>query len=395
MRKAMWGREPALCTAGMLSWARRSANIDADAAAASLSITTERLDKWERGDEHPSVAKLREMAALYRRPLAAFYMEGPPRDFTLPRDLRRVHGANAQPFSPRLVYQCRLALSRRQVALDLSEGGPQGAQFVGSVPSARRPVEVAASARLLLGLTVTDQLRWNTEYVALNAWKDAVERLGVLVFHFTRVKVEEARGFSVPERTLPIIGLNGSDGPRPRMFTLAHELGHLLLGSGGMCGAVGPMAHADEATETFCNMFAGCLLAPADALLSDPSVRNMAAGAEPDDALLALIADRFKLTREVILRRLVSIGMVSREFYRLRRARYLEHKPATSEDDGFLPWEQRVVRDLGQPFIRTVLDAYYDERITSADVAEHLGTSLDHLPGIMGRLARAPSITGG
>ena len=63
----------------ILEWARTSAGFTLDAAAAALKIDLASLVAWEAGsDDRPSVPQLRNMATLYKRPLAVFYLQEVP-----------------------------------------------------------------------------------------------------------------------------------------------------------------------------------------------------------------------------------------------------------------------------------------------------------------------------
>ena len=89
-------------------------------------------------------------------------------------------------------------------------------------------------------------------------------------------------------------------------------------------------------------------------------------------------------------RRLLILQKTSEAFYRAKREEVLrlvreEQKTAT----GFLSVPRRVLRDVGRPFARLVLDAYHREAITSSDVAEYLGARAKHFSEIE-RLVYAP-----
>jgi len=57
-------------------------------AAAKLRIQADRLREWERGAERPSIAQLRKLGELYKRPLAVFFLPEPPRDLRRSRHRR-------------------------------------------------------------------------------------------------------------------------------------------------------------------------------------------------------------------------------------------------------------------------------------------------------------------
>ena len=87
----------------ILQWARTSAGFTLEAAAAALKIGPDVLAAWEAlGDERPSVPQLRNMATLYKRPLAVFYLQEVPLRFQVLSDLRRVVPGEDRAFSPQL-----------------------------------------------------------------------------------------------------------------------------------------------------------------------------------------------------------------------------------------------------------------------------------------------------
>jgi len=65
----------------LLRWARESAGYSVTEAARKLSkLAPERLEQWESGEDQPTIARLRHMARVYRRPLSVFYLPEVPAD---------------------------------------------------------------------------------------------------------------------------------------------------------------------------------------------------------------------------------------------------------------------------------------------------------------------------
>jgi Zn-dependent peptidase ImmA (M78 family) len=366
-------------------------------AAKKLHLSHERLAAWELGTERPTVPQLRACAQVYKRPLAAFYMEAPPRDFTVRNsDFRRIPGEVPEAYTPEMHMALRTAAYRREVALELDpDAEPIG--LVGSATMDMPAEALAAIGRTALAVTLAEQASWSELYAPLNGWKNAVERLGILVFHFTDVAVDEVRGFSFGEPRFPVVGLNGSDSIHGRVFTLIHELGHLYLGEGGSCDLGDFTRPAEEGgpAEVYCNRFAGAVLVPAGALLDDPAVRQAGAHTEWSDDDLYRLSRQFRVSREVVLRRLLILGKADQEFYQTRRDEYLA-LPTRARDKrpAPIPPPIMIVRDSGKPFARMVLDAYHADAISAASLADYLGTQLKHLPAIEKRLAGHDVLTG-
>src|SRR6266511_1294042 len=107
----------------LITWARETAGFSTPAeAAAQLKIEEAQLVAWEdpASEEKPSIPQLRKLAALFRRPLAVFYMAEPPRRFAVMRDLRRLPGTGPRHYSPALQLEIRTANERRELALELA-----------------------------------------------------------------------------------------------------------------------------------------------------------------------------------------------------------------------------------------------------------------------------------
>jgi Zn-dependent peptidase ImmA (M78 family) len=368
----------------LLVWARKSAHLQPHIAARKASVPVERLLDWETGNSSPTINQLRTLANIYKRPLAVFFLPAVPQQFDAMRDFRRLPGTIEAEYSPELALVLRRARFRREIAIELAEEMELDVPRLAfdARPFLHDPKRFADEARALLNVTLRDQYRWHDQYEALSCWTAAVERLGVLVFQSGGVDLREMRGFSIPNSVYPVIVVNAQDSPRGRVFTVLHELAHLLLHSGGLCDT--HEAREGDSEEVLCNRVAGTILVPEFALLE--FVRPMAAALSKGtiaDNELGILSRRFAVSQEVILRRLLSLGHVSLEFYQrkrneLRTAYESEHK----QGGGFAPPHMLVVRDLGKQYIRVVLGAYHQEAITSSDVSDYLGVRLKHLPKI-------------
>lgn len=121
------------------------------------------------------------------------------------------------------------------------------------------PAEHAALTRAALGVNLDEQRTWRDRsgYRSLREWIQGVERLGVLVMQDGSMPVEQLRGFAAVHDTVPAIVINTNDDPRARVFTLIHELGHLLPSRVG------------STTESWLEEFAGNVLMPRDSFEAD------------------------------------------------------------------------------------------------------------------------------
>jgi Zn-dependent peptidase ImmA (M78 family)/transcriptional regulator with XRE-family HTH domain len=381
----------ALINPEVLTWARESAGLSVPSAARRAGVKPERLGRWEQGAEHLTLRQLRLLAAAYHRPIAVFYLPKPPTDFQALHDFRTVTGGVHRPLSPELIWEIRKAWHRHEVAIDLFDilEIPVPTLKVGADIS--EPVSVVAGRiRTQLDIARHVQTTWIDRYDALNGWRAAIESVGVLVFQARGVSLEEMRAFSIHESPPPVVVLNVRDTPNGRVFSLLHELVHVMLHRGGVCDLEenANLAVEDSRTETFCNAVAGETLVPADWLLEQETVARHPAGSDEwSDRDLEALSRTFSVSREVILRRLLAVGRTSGHFYRSMRERFLREYESHTPPGGFLAPDMAAIVTAGRPFVRLVLDGYYSERLTSRDVSEYLGVRLKHLPRIEERVS--------
>jgi Zn-dependent peptidase ImmA (M78 family) len=381
-------RSEALINHELLVWARKNAGFSVDQAARKAGVAAERLISWEGGESRPTINQLRKLAQAYKRPLAVFYLPKPPRDFQPLRDYRRLTAIPHEFESPGLLLEVRRAWARREIAVelyrDLEEKPPQ---FSITARPTEDPEVLALRIRDELGINGDIQAGFGSQHKAFNWWRASLESRGILVFQATAVDVSEMRGFSITDRPLPVVVVNIKDSPLARIFSMLHELIHVLLRQGGVCDLdeVGERHPAEQQVEVFSNRVAGAVLIPEKELLAEELVVAHPAGSATwSDEEITLLARRYWVSQEVLVRRLLICGLTSREFYQEKRAQFAVRKKPS--DKGFAPPAQMAISAAGHAFVRLVLDNYYRENITSSDVADFLNVKLKHLGEIEQRV---------
>lgn len=369
----------------LLIWARDSAGYSIEEAAKKVPVTSDRLEKWEKGELNPTINQLRKLGGIYKRPLAVFYLPEPPEIFKPLRDFRRLPEEEKKKLSPELRFEIRKARYRRETAIDLyklnEEPIPESEIIIKLTD---KPEEVASRIRKLLGITYSEQFSWLYPNQALNNWRAALGNIGVLVFQASKIRLKEMRGFSISDKPLPVIVINVSDSYTARIFSMMHEFVHILLKKGGLCDLKEKQLSYDERRiEIFCNHVAGAVLVSEAQLREEKIVINKGQKKEWDDAEIKSLANKFSVSHEVILRRLLITGYTTNDFYQEKRKYYQQiigKKP--EKKGGFAPPDILAVSSAGKHFIRLVLSSYYNNKITSSDVSDYLGVRLKHLSNI-------------
>ena len=378
----------------LLVWARRAIGMGEETATQRLGISESTLDKWESGTLAPTIKQLRKAASVYRVPLAVLLLSEPPTTYQPIRDYRRSVDGRIASVSPALHTELRRAETQREVFLEFSVLAPDSVGDTTPLPELTidtPPEEAGRLLRSYVGVSLQVQRSWQNSNEALNGWVDAVEERGILVIHVTRVPVDEARGFSVSKLPFPVVGLNGADWPRPRVFTLFHELAHIALNVGGLCdlheSERSPNREADR-LEHFCNAAAVAAIVPADDLLTSEAVARRSDSYQWSVNELRVLADRYMISSEALLLRLVSLRKASWDLYWNRKQELEtiyedareEQKRRQRESEGGPSYYRVKARDIGHTYAHAVLDAYRSHAISSLDVADYLHIKYNQIP---------------
>lgn len=376
----------------VLTWARQSARLSSAEAARRIGVSEDRIGQWELGQVEPTINQLRQAAEAYNRPLAALFLPAPLQEeavFDLP-DFRRpeTEGEESAPLRRAILR----AKNQQEALQDIQdELGDVALPPLRIIDIARLEAEGAGKQlRDELGFNDFSQRLWSQPEELLRELVRRVEDRGYLVIQVQRVPVSEMRGFSIAAELAPLIAINGADWPRGKVFTLLHELAHLGLRHSGLCDL---SRQSSVAEERFCDQVAAAALMPrrsfrsaAERLAIDPTSYND----------LRVLSDRFGASAEAGLIRMIHLGLATWDDYSsLRgefRSAYDRHKQ--DEKDARVGrdapiYYQLKVRDLGRPFIASMIRAHNEGALSSRDTARLLDVSYDKIPKLIERVASA------
>jgi len=365
-----------LIEAAVLKWARVSIAEDLEEAARRIKVKVQLLEDWEEGRVKPELrlTQLEELSRFYRRPIATFLLPESPKEPSLPKDFRTLYGEEGQSLPRKVRLAIRDARWFQSMAAELAgELGREIKLRIGEATRGANIDELALRERKRFGITANQQFQWKDKTEALKRWKSAVEGLGVLVFQFSLSSDQEdmrIRGFSLADELPFVVVLNSKDNEHPKIFSLFHEYAHLMLHVSGVCDMdwTNPMS-----IEIFCNRFAGAFLVPRDDLLVHHLIKNHGKSYEWSGEELRELSQEFKVSREVILRRLLTLKLTTDDFYKQWRSKRKKPKKKTKGDEKSGPPPERVsVAQHGLTLTSYILDAYRREIITSLDAADYL-----------------------
>ena len=169
--------------------------------------------------------------------------------------------------------------------------------------------DVAKELRLLIEIDLEKQRTYKKPEVAFKAWRNALEKFGIFVFK-DAFKDDGFSGFCLYGEVFPVIYINNSLPPSRQVFTLFHELAHLLFGINGIemrsdnQDYLNKLSETNKRIEVFCNAFSGKFLVP-DAVFDRYLDKKV------NDAVLERFAKQFAVSREVILRKFLGLTYIN------------------------------------------------------------------------------------
>ncbi|KAB2850429.1 MAG: ImmA/IrrE family metallo-endopeptidase [Hyphomicrobiaceae bacterium] len=357
-------REQLPVTPALITWARERAGFGLEEA----QLKFRNIVDWEQGDAGPTYAQLEAMSDAFKVPIAVFFFPAPP-DVPRPEEtFRTMPDAVLAALEPRIKLLLRKA---KVLQLNLSElnGGRNPARRL-ITRDLRFPLNVslgrmAAAVRDYLGVTLDQQTSWASTDVALERWRAAFARAGVFVFK-DQFRAERFAGFCLTDSEFPIIYINNTATKARQIFTLFHELAHLLFHTSGVDFSREEDAprwrHEAARIEVLCNRLAGTLLVPDAALIMQLAGRDFTFDVASE------LARHFHVSSLVIHRKLLDRRLIDVAAYRAAHDR----AEAEREEGGGGNFYNNQMAYLGRAYIEMALKAYHQHRIDEIQLADYL-----------------------
>ena len=359
----------------VLRWARDRASLSVRELAEKMRAKPEQVREWEQTGQL-SFARAEKLARATHTPFGYLYLQAPPEE-TLPiPDFRTVAVKDFMRPSPDLLDVLSDALRRQDWFRDyLIVYGDEPLSFVGSVKVEDSPDEVAARIRHTIHLDTAERSSSRTWEEALRLQVEGMEESGVLVMRsgivgnntHRQLSVDEFRGFALSDPYAPLVFINSRDSKGAQMFTLAHELVHIWLGVSGVSNLEATYA-PNHRIERFCNRVAAEFLVPAIELRAE--WQRLATQSRP----LASLAQRFKVSSLVLLRRLRDLRFISEAQFERQYAdeeKRFQERTTQSAGGGDFYLTQRA--RTGTRFAKALIESVLEGRTTYRDAFQLLG----------------------
>lgn len=358
-------------TPAVVTWARERAGFSVDAAISDFR----KIVEWEAGAAFPSYSQLERMADKFKVPVAVFFFPAPPDLPPIEETFRTLGPDQIAEIPPRIRLLLRKARTF-QMGVEELNGGRNSAERLITRDLAFRPTdrieEIAAQVRAYLGVTMEQQFAWGNAETALEEWRKVLLGVGIYVFKDS-FREPDYSGFCLYDDEFPIIYVNNTTAKTRQIFTLFHELAHLLFHTSGVDragdGFVDELVGDNRRIEVICNRLAACLLVPEDAF--DAAFGGQA----PTEATAAELAQLFSVSREFIFRKFLDRDLITPGEYDQAARRWAEQGQRGTGGDHY----NTKIAYLGTEYINLAFQRFYQNRIDYNQLADILDTKPKNL----------------
>ena len=305
----------------MLVWARSETPFAASPEQLSLrfpKISSDKLRKWESGDELPSIREAKDLAKIYKLPFACFFLSGipekKPKRYT---DRRTALGTEYGVMSYELWDEISRICTDRDTLLEFFDDELYPAIPLPTVNASDSIEAVAAVIHDFLELPLSFKYKKEYGSSSFNYFRDVLERHGIIVAQISSVSLSEMKGVSIYEDRFPIVAINNKDFERAKTFSLFHEVAHIIRRSSSLCLIDADERNDDE--EKTCDRIA------AEVLMEREEFKRIAASiisreGEWSNIALISLADKFGVSTVAAFRRLHDLSIITdKQYYDMYR----------------------------------------------------------------------------
>lgn len=324
----------------LLRWVIQRAGISEEKAIETFPL----LNGWLFQEKQPTLNQLKKFAAKFYVPFGYLFMSNLPIE-KIPFPMFRGEAGQQDHFNLN-VYDTVMNVQARQEWLEeyLEENDIKTCNFIGSITTKTSISETVRRLRSILDLDDRWAFSLATPDAAVSLLGQKIEDTGVFLAYngvvgnntHRPLKVSECRGFALVNEKAPYIFVNSADSKSAQLFTLIHEVAHLMLGVSA--GHAGSEVLNHEATENYCDMVAAEFLVPAS-VLREIWINDTKSASR-----------RFKASELVVARRAHDLCLMSdteyKAFWAMYSQRQLRIKKKSTGGSFYLTSVKRVGRNF-------------------------------------------------
>jgi Zn-dependent peptidase ImmA (M78 family) len=356
----------------VLAWARKTAGFKLEDLAATKQFG--KIARWESGEEHPTYSQLEKLADKFHRPIAVFFFPRPPIEETLEKSLRSISDSSVENLNPAIHLLFRKAKAFQLSLAELFEGQEDvQKQRVSWIIQANGDIHSSSADKIrsLLDVSIEEQQSWLNPDEAFKEWRRRLAMRGIFVFK-DAFKNTDISGFCVYDELFPVIFINNSHAKNRQIFTLFHELSHLILKQSFLDVETEDTWLFDQVNigneEALCNRLASEVLVPTSHMMAQ-------IGDHPiGEDIIRELSDYYHVSKEVIARKLLDLNEITQDYY--KTAIHQWYAPRETTEDSVAKsggsYYNTKAAYLGDTYISIVLRNYYRGKIDLIQASDYL-----------------------
>ncbi len=366
----------------MLKWARERTPIKIGEIPLRMKeFSNEQIENWENGTEYPSVNQAKKLCNLYDIPFAALYLSKLPNvDNTTYID-RRTYMDNLEgDISYELWKEINRLKSCRECAIELLNLEEYRNVFKDINPNFSTN-DISTKIREIFNIETPFKNKTAYSNNAFNYFRNKIESKGVMVLQIENISIKEIRGISLNYDILPIIAVNKNDSDRAKVFTLFHEIAHLVRRTSNLC--LIDFNEREDEEEKICNNLAANILIPEITLDSIINGKDLS-----DDRVITNLSDRYAVSKFVIIKRLYDLNKIDFVLYKSKYEKYLdifnEIKKIKKKQGQkiIVTQDKKLISSSGKLYPKIILNAYYEGKISFGEVCNTLNVNSRYIDNI-------------
>ncbi len=323
----------------------------------------------------PTAGLFRRMGEIYLLPEATLLRATQPPDRPLPKDFRSFDGVSVT-LAYETIASIRVVEARQESLATLAE---TDADIIApNLPihsTNESPERLGASFRKQLGFSIVNQMGMAAEQAFIK-WRVLVENMGVSVY-VEPFGQDDTRGVSIYFNDFPAIVIDQNEKfPGARLFTLFHELAHLLIRQAGISNL-----NNKNSVEAFCNRFAAAFLMPPEAIQAVFDISTLKKR-EPTIDEIAYAASKLCVTISQMALRLEQLGHAESGFYKRISSKLSPPTPKKKKKGERVPFKYTYVSRTGHNLPATVFSSLERNQITALEASRVLDLSPSNFKSI-------------
>lgn len=332
---------------------REASGYSVEEIAKRLKTSADKVASAEEREASFTLSQIKKLAKIYKRPIAAFFSSSIPElpklpDYRLNREKK---------LTPNVYLAQRRAHYLSEKIKELSGKRSQ----IPTLSAELKADDLAREFRKTLNIELIKHRK--TDEILAYYKKVLEDALTIFIIEYP-LKADDVRAFSIYS-DLSCVVLNEDDKPSIKLFSLFHEICHLIRKTSGICSIDLEQQNQDE--ERYCDSFAAEFLVPSEDLKTEVEMQGLV-----NEEVINQLAELYGVSKQVMMIRLLQKGYIEKRMYE-KFKRTMEEVGKQGKKFGHKNWDKVFLNRVGNLPLQEIRNAYNKQIITFYEASSILG----------------------